>query len=184
MIQTKILGILRVLIVISSIVAGSAWLGLSINRPFLRGPEKTIFTMKQVDGHSVFVPIDDSPAQTPVTPDRVELGELKALVSGKGVVLVDGRAVKDFEAGHIPGAYNLPALEMETFFPQFAAQIKHDQLLAVYCGGHDCSLAQILAGSLAKKGFKRLKIYYGGYSEWFLGGNPVEKGSGKNAARK
>ena len=140
--------------------------------------------MKQVDGHSVFVPIDDSPAETPVSPERVELGELKTLVSGGGVVLVDGRAVKDFEAGHIPGAYNLPALEMETFFPQFAAQINHDQLLAVYCGGHDCSLAQILAGSLAKKGFKRLKIYYGGYSEWFLGGNPVEKGNGKNAARK
>lgn len=184
MIQTKTLGILRVLIVISMIVAGSAWIGLSFNRRFLRGPQKTVFTMKQVDGKSVFVPIDDSPAQTPISPERVELGELKTLVSGGGVVLVDGRAAKDFGAGHIPGAYNLPALEMETYYPQFAAQINHDQLLSVYCGGHDCSLAKILAGSLAKKGFKHLKIYYGGYSEWFLGGNPVEKGNGKNAAQK
>ena len=177
-------GILKVLIVISILIAGSAWIGVLINRPFLRGPEKRTFTMKQVDGHSIFVPIDDSPPKTSVTPERVELGELKTLISSGGVVLVDGRAVKDFEAGHIPGAYNLPALEMETFFPQFTAQVTHDQLLAVYCGGHDCSLAQILAGSLAKKGFKRLKIYFGGYSEWFLGGNPVERGSGKNAARK
>jgi rhodanese-related sulfurtransferase len=184
MTQIKTFGVLKVSIIISTIIAGSAWIGYSINRAFWRGPEKSIFTMKQVDGHSVFVPIDDSPPQTPVNTERVELGELKTLASSGRIVLVDGRSAKDFEAGHIPGAYNLPALEMETFLPQFASQVTHDQLLAVYCGGHDCSLAQILAGSLAKKGYKRLKIYYGGYSEWFLGGNPIEKGSGENAAQK
>lgn len=184
MTQIKTLGILKVSIVIFIIIVGSAWIGFFINRPFLKGPEKATYTMKQVDGRSVFVPIDNSPSQTPVNPERVELGELKTLVAKGGAVLVDGRAVKDFEAGHLPGAYSLPALEMETFFPQFAAQVKQDQLFVVYCGGHDCSLAQILAGSLAKKGFKRLKIYYGGYSEWFLSGNSVEKGSEKNAVRK
>jgi len=184
MAKKRISGILKVSAVVLMIILGSAWIGFSINRRFLRGPQKSTFTLKQVDGHSVFVPSDPTPPKTPLIHERVEINELKTLITGGGVVLVDGRAVKDFVAGHIPGAYSLPALELEAFFPQFATQVGHDQLLAVYCGGQDCSLAHSLANSLAEKGFKRLKIYYGGYSDWFLSGNPIEKGSGKNAAKK
>jgi len=133
-------------------------------------------TFKEVDGRPVLISTENSPPKTSPVHKRVELAELKTLVSGRKAVLVDGRAVKDFEAGHIPGALNLPASELDVFFPKFSARVSRDQLLIVYCGGHDCSLAQILAKALAEKGFSHLKVYYGGYSDWFLNGNPVEKG--------
>ena len=115
MAKKRISGILKVLTVMFLIIFGSAWIGLSINRRFLSGPQKSTFTLKQVNGSPVFVPSDPTPYKTSVTHERIELNELKALISRGGVVLVDGRAVKDFVAGHIPSAYNLPALDLEAF---------------------------------------------------------------------
>ena len=73
MAKKRISGILKVSTVVSLIILGSAWIGFSINRHFLRGPQKSTFTLKQVNGSSVFVPSDPTPSKTPVTHERVEI---------------------------------------------------------------------------------------------------------------
>ena len=185
MIKEAISGSLRVFSVILMIVFGSAWIGFSINRSFLKGPQTTTMTFKEVDGRPVLISAENStPKTSPPRHERIELADLKSLVSGGKAILVDGRAVKDYEAGHIPGALNLPASELDVLFPHFSTRVSRDQLLVVYCGGHDCSLAQILATGLAEKGYRHLKVYYGGYSDWFLNGNPVQKGKEEDVAGK
>jgi rhodanese-related sulfurtransferase len=183
MTKKAISGLLRVSAVILMIVLASAWIGFSINRSFIKGPRTTTMTFKEVDGHPVLISTEDSkPASSLPRHERIELAELKPLVLERKAMLVDGRAVKDYEAGHIPGALNLPASQLEVFFPDFSSRVSRDQLVVAYCGGHDCSLAQTLAKGLAEKGYRHIKVYYGGYSDWFLNGNPVQMGKDDNAA--
>lgn len=116
--------------------------------------------------------------------------EVNKLCSAGGVTLVDVRASEDFDAGHIPGAVNIPEMfttlsmstteglqEMQdTFTPLFrAAGIRHDQRIIVY----EDSLHTRYGGScrgyfqLSLFGHRDVGILDGGLSQWVQEGLPV-----------
>ena len=90
---------------------------------------------------------------------------------------IDSRPTELFGAGHIQNAVNIPEATFDEAFENFRhnLQIPFDQPLVVYCGGADCALSYRIAQKLAGKGYTNIRVYKGGYDEWFAAcqKNPV-----------
>ncbi|QQA42337.1 rhodanese-like domain-containing protein [Pelagovum pacificum] len=77
-------------------------------------------------------------------------------------VLLDVRAPALFEAGHVPGAINLPHGKMTE---RRMAKWSEDTLFVVYCAGPHCNGANKAAVRLARMG-RPVKEMIGGVTGW------------------
>lgn len=89
--------------------------------------------------------------------------ELLQRVQRGEVVVVDVRPRLEFEAGHLPGAVNVPLPELEQRLKEFSGDIE----VVAYCRGRYCLMAYAAVDYLIAKGVtaSRLSI---GMSEWKL----------------
>ena len=172
-------GFIRVIAVNLCVVGLSAWVGVSLNRSFVGGRQETLFEYSQVNGKPVLRQLNAAEAKQAHSFQTIDFSELKRLRESGEVVLVDGRSQKDYEDGHIPGAHYLGVADFDKVFPSFAEGFSLKTKLVVYCGGGDCSLSRKVAELLYSRGYNDLRIYSAGYSDWFLNGNPIEKGKGQ-----
>ena len=166
----------RVLLVNASIVLLSALIGMSLNRAFVAGPQQTTYSYS--NEIAKFQPVKASEGQSTEVLEEVQLQGVREIISSKSMVPVDGRSEADYENGHLPGAFSLSAANFEKRFPQFSAQHPKEGAYLIYCGSGQCGLSRQLASLLQEKGYRQLKLYSAGYNDWFLSGNPVEKGKG------
>jgi rhodanese-related sulfurtransferase len=166
----------RVLLVNASIVLLSALIGVSLNRAFVAGPQQSTFTYSKDSGKLQRV----EASQTTEVLEEVRLQDVKQIVASKSMVPVDGRSEADYENGHLPGAYSLSLANFDKRFSQFSAEHPKEGAYVIYCGSGQCGLSRQLASLLQKKGYHHLKLYSAGYNDWFLSGNPVEKGKGSS----
>ena len=77
-------------------------------------------------------------------------------------VLLDVRAPQSFEAGHVPGAINLPHGKIDE---RHLAAYPADTLFVVYCNGPHCNGADRAAVRLARLG-RLVKKMIGGIEGW------------------
>jgi rhodanese-related sulfurtransferase len=95
------------------------------------------------------------------------------------VVFVDARDEERYQAGHIPGAYELdpyhPEKELGTVLPICQAA----EEVVVYCTGSDCEDSDTAAILLRDGGVPggKLFVYGAGFTEWEEAGLPVETGA-------
>jgi rhodanese-related sulfurtransferase len=169
-------GCSRVLLINCAVVLLSLWIGVALNRSFVFGPQEQLFSYTESEGKREFKPLTASEAKASARFEEIQLEELKTVVAKQEAVLLDGRSEKDYENGHIAGAYSLSAANFDKRFPGVSSRFSKDDRLVVYCGAGDCSLSRLLAERLSEKGYSRIRIYFGGYTQWFLGNNPVVKG--------
>jgi thiosulfate/3-mercaptopyruvate sulfurtransferase len=110
--------------------------------------------------------------------DTITAEELEASIGAGRLVLLDARAPEryrgdvepiDLVAGHIPGARNLPYVEVSVPDDLVGAE---DEVV-VYCGSGITACVDILA--LERAGVSA-KLYPGSWSEWSSRGLPVERG--------
>lgn len=94
--------------------------------------------------------------------------ELLERVKRGDVVVVDVRPRLEFDAGHLPGAMNIPLPELERRLKEFAEDVE----VVAYCRGRFCLMAYAAVDYLTSKGVhaSRLSI---GMSEWRLEGQPT-----------
>lgn len=112
-------------------------------------------------------------AAQPVTPARAT-----RLSNSENAAFIDARRRKDFEAGHLPGARNVPASEVEQHIKQLE-KLRELPVILYDDGGLDAERA---AKTLAKHGFSRLFALDGGLPAWRKADLPVEtqqSGQGK-----
>jgi rhodanese-related sulfurtransferase len=94
------------------------------------------------------------------------------------ILFVDARDDAHFQAGHIPGAYQLdyyhPEKHLGTLLP--LCQVAHQ--VVIYCNGGECEDSELAATFLASAGIAREKllVYGGGISEWGANGLSIEVG--------
>ena len=174
--KTSWVGVGRASLVNAGIVLLSAWIGVSLNRAFVAGPQQSTFTYSKESGK--FQPVKASEGQTTEVLEEVRLQDVRGIISSRSMVPVDGRSEAEYENGHLPGAYSLSATNFDKRFPQFSAEHPKEGAYLIYCGSGQCGLSRQLAALLQKKGYHQLKLYSAGYNDWFLAGNPVEKGKG------
>lgn len=85
------------------------------------------------------------------------------------VTVLDVRPSEEYEAGHIPGALNVPLDEVR----QHLANLPKEQEIIAYCRGEYCVLAFEAVATMREQGFKARRLEEG-YPEWRAAGLPVE----------
>ena len=103
--------------------------------------------------------------------------EIKSIIDRKEhVVIVDVRSEKDYNAGHIPGAINIPCEKWNMFTgseTEFPGLIK-DGINYVYCYALLCDLSKRAAQKFAAAGYP-VKEIKGGFEAWKVSKCKIEK---------
>ena len=97
--------------------------------------------------------------------------ELTALLKSGEALVLDVRPPEEYEAGHIPGAINIP-LKM---LPQRLAEFPRRTEVVAYCRGPYCMLAFEAVKRLRKRGYRARRLE-DGFPEWKSEGRPVAIG--------
>lgn len=94
------------------------------------------------------------------------------LPAREDALLIDARDTeRRYAVGHIPGAINLPAKRFDDLAPGLLPQDK-DKLIIFYCDGIECKLSHMAAEDAEDLGYTNIRVYVGGFPEWFKQGNP------------
>ena len=109
-------------------------------------------------------------SQTPLT-RKVQVEEFEKLSKDKQNVVLDVRTVKEFDAGHIPGAINLDVNQPD--FDQKISALDKDKVHLVYCAAGIRSARA--CERMSRVGFRRLVDLAPGFKEWEKEGKKVEK---------
>lgn len=104
----------------------------------------------------------------------LDLSAARKVFEDGSVVFVDAREPEVFAKGRIRGALNLPSKGFDATFPEFTRLIPPVQPVVVYCDGNDCHASNEVAGKLRGKGYKDVKIYFGGWQLWLDQQLPIE----------
>ncbi len=107
------------------------------------------------------------------------------------IIFVDDRKDEEYQAGHIPGAYQLYHYYRDRYLASVIPACLTAEKIVVYCHGGDCEdsefTALLLRDSVHVPGNK-LFVYIGGFTEWSEEGRPMEtgdrnSGQGKDAGK-
>jgi rhodanese-related sulfurtransferase len=85
-----------------------------------------------------------------------------------GVTIVEALPAPYFEAGHLPGAANLPHDSDELTIA--AALPDRDRTVVVYCANRACANSGVLARRLEQLGYADVRVYEGGKEDWVEAG--------------
>jgi rhodanese-related sulfurtransferase len=101
-----------------------------------------------------------------------------------GVVFIDARDTEHYQAGHIPGAYQLDYYHKEDYLGAVLPVCLAAQEAVVYCAGGACEDSLLTAGVLLAPVVpkEKLFVYAGGFTEWTNNRLPVELGQ-RNSGR-
>jgi len=96
--------------------------------------------------------------------------ELLQRVNQGLVMVIDVRPEEEYAAGHVPGAINVPPVELELYL----CTLEPQQEVVAYCRGSHCILSFVEVEKLPQRGMgaKRLED---GFPEWKSAGYPVEQ---------
>jgi len=104
--------------------------------------------------------------------EPVTLRELRRLLRGGEVTVVDVRPSGEFEAGHIPGAISLPVADLR----RRLGEIPHGREVIAYCRGRYCVFSLEAVRLLRAHGY-RARRAEAGLPEWRAARGPVEVGA-------
>ena len=95
-----------------------------------------------------------------------------ARVKEGGAMVIDVRPAAEYQAGHIPGAINIPVDEL----PQHLKGLPHEQEIVAYCRGPYCMLAFEAVATLREAGYQARRLE-DGFPEWKAESRPVDSGT-------
>lgn len=125
---------------------------------------------KKVTQDSLVVPYsyqeDDPPA--------ISLDDAMMKFQSQGTIFLDARYPEDYKSGHIKGAINFPWEEFEEYSSRILPKLSSDKEIITYCDGSECESSLLLARELREMGYKNVKTFFGGWSEWQKAGLPIE----------
>ena len=102
--------------------------------------------------------------------DREELWERKQ--RGDELVLVDALAPMSYAVSHLPGAISIPPGQAERRAPRRIPDLETE--VVVYCAGPPCDASVTVANRLIELGYRNVRHYAGGKSDWVEAGLPLE----------
>ena len=97
---------------------------------------------------------------------KLLVDDVHALIQTGGVVLIDARYRGDYERGHLPGAISVPINSTSAARAEILEGIPRDQPTIVYCQSKNCRFDETMAVELARDGFRNIRLFVGGWSEW------------------
>jgi len=112
-------------------------------------------------------------------PSLIGTGETRQLLESRPrPLVVDVRPPKEYAAGRIPGAINMPAEN----FVQDMSKLSKDRTIVLYEGGESsggdvCAVSRAAGRALLEHGFSydQVKVYQDGLAGWQKAGQPVQR---------
>ena len=103
---------------------------------------------------------------------RISRDDLRAMLDTGSVTLVEALPVPHYTADHLPGAVNLPG----DLTAELAAQRAPDPagIVVTYCAGPSCGRSKVAAAAFARLGYRDVRVYEGGKTDWAAAGLPFE----------
>ncbi len=150
----------KILIETVVITVVATLLGFANN--FINPNRVAITAMRPVAPSASDAELEADSLQGPVVVDREQL---KKLVSEQGAILIDARLPEEYDAGHIPGAINIP-IELFGEFIDTIEALPRDAWLIGYCDGPPCDKGKNMAEELFYMGFMRVAYYDAGMDDW------------------
>lgn len=122
-------------------------------------------------------PVDaepSSPLDAPVKAGSITLREAFELYE-QGVFFLDARHEEDYNAGHIEGAFWMPATRVTTEDGRNELSIvEPGGIVVIYCTGGDCDASENTAMRIERTGFNfDIRILGKGYTDWADAGLPT-----------
>ena len=108
--------------------------------------------------------------------EEISLEEAGVRHQAGSVLFLDARDPASFQAGHLPGAMNVPPEEADGFAEELKALAESGMEVIAYCDGVDCPLSAELARALQARGVPSVKVLVNGWSRWRDAGLPTERG--------
>jgi rhodanese-related sulfurtransferase len=98
------------------------------------------------------------------------------------IVFIDARDDRQYQEGHIPGAYQFDHYRAENHLATVLPVCQAAEQVVVYCTGGDCEDSEFTAIFLRDVGIpkEKLFVYGGGMTDWTTNGLPVEIGGRKS----
>lgn len=109
-------------------------------------------------------------------PPLIALAEAADLFAVGQAVFVDARSPEEYEAGHIAGALNVPLYDPASDMIWESLAVSQEADVVVYCSADLCQDSLVLARRLSRLGWRKAKVYVGGWLEWRDAGLPAEMG--------
>lgn len=81
-------------------------------------------------------------------------------------VFIDARYARDFKAGHLAGAINVPVNASDDERGKVLNGVSKDSHLVIYCQSAGCKFAEEVTKKLMADGFSDISIFKGGWGEW------------------
>ncbi|KAB2917515.1 MAG: metalloregulator ArsR/SmtB family transcription factor [Hyphomicrobiaceae bacterium] len=103
--------------------------------------------------------------------EPVSQKDLLRMARSGEVTVIDVRPAEEYEAGHIPGAINLPVGDLQ----RHLGKLPRNREIVAYCRGAYCVLAFDAVRQLRARGFRARRLA-DGLPEWKAGGRPVATG--------
>ncbi|HZP60056.1 MAG TPA: rhodanese-like domain-containing protein [Opitutaceae bacterium] len=104
---------------------------------------------------------------------NISFQSLQQLVASRQATLIDISDPAEFQAGHIPGAINLPLSEHEI---GAALPPNLGGLIIIYCHYGACPDYTTAAGAAVDLGYNNVRFYQPGFAGWVKAGGTIEKG--------
>lgn len=101
----------------------------------------------------------------------ISTSNLVTLVNREGAVILDVRDSKEFGAGHIAGAVNIPHTAIDSRVGEIAAYKKKPVVLVCKMGQHSSGVGR----KLKTQGFVYVRRLSGGMAEWSASNLPLVK---------
>jgi len=108
---------------------------------------------------------------TTIVPEFVLYDEAVQLYRSGSALFVDARHAYDYGLGHVRGAVSIP---LQDFSSRELGGIPEDRTVVVYCDGQECNSSVELAKKIASRGYRHVKIFFGGWREWTQNKQPTE----------
>lgn len=106
------------------------------------------------------------PARAIDDPNYISLEAARERLADGRVLFIDVRSAREYERGHIEGAWNVPANDFEREYPKLARFVGVAPEIVLYCESRRCTLAADVAKRLQGLGVSRVRIFEGGWEEW------------------
>jgi len=102
---------------------------------------------------------------SPATPRDIDTTELATRLNGsQPPVVAEILGPRSFDAGHLPGAVNLP---LEGFAESAARLLPNPNAeIVVYCASATCQNSHLAQRKLSSLGYQNVRLYRGGKAAW------------------
>ena len=96
---------------------------------------------------------------------KVSEKEVRQLLN-TDTIFIDAGFARDFKAGHLEGAINVPVNASDDERKEAMADVAKDAHIVVYCQSAGCKFAEKVAIKLISDGFSNVSLFKGGWHKW------------------